>query len=163
MVDKNFELKSEKHSFTNQVASDSKYFNQDINIEELRKNQIHRNKIEASVFYNQLYNKYRKIIHPPIIVEKLKKMMFDKIVVYEVVGEDTKFSVDLLIEMLGSKGINNTIDSGRPRLFYNGHFFEVGTEFRLKDGELMTRDTNSFGYRFKDGEVVGTINWVDLD
>jgi len=166
MKDKQFELVSEDHisnqkrEFSTQIAKDSLFLNS-LTLDESHKEveTIDRN----SPFFSPLYNKYKHEIYPSLVVEKLKRMISDKIVVYEVVGEDTKFATDLLIEMLGSKGINNTIDSGRPRLFYNGHYFEVGTEFRLKDGGIMTKDKSNFGFRFKDGKVVSTLNWIDLD
>ncbi len=246
MKDKEFELNSEKRSFTNQVANDSKYLNthtySDLewncikkllntfkadgfitegetlkilkgksvvmytHISELLKleqceqelqeelpiglwkqlNDKPRNYYDSLARFSdnliKLYLKYKK----PIFIEengvykisqenrKYNKEFSRKInllenenkVVYEIVGENTSFSVNLLIELLqDGNGINNTIDYGKPLLYFWGEYFEIGTEFRLKNNTVMTRDTTNFGYEFDrtTKEIIRTINWIDLD
>ena len=137
-------------------------------------NDSNSNKIEVSIKYEKLFNKYKlpiklgdvtldnNIEYNNLIINKLNLAQDKQIGVYEVVGKDTKFSVDLLIELLqDGKSVLNTIDTGRPRLLFYDKYFEVGTEFKLKNGEIWTKDKNNFGYRFKNGKVIDTINWIE--
>lgn len=117
MKDKEFELKSERHSFTNQVANDSKYFkSSEIKLENL-------------------------------------KLIYD----------GSKESVIYIMDLVGFQtGILNCWDYNPPKLLFLDKFFEVGTEFMIENGEIWTKDKSNFGYKFKDGKIIGTINWVEL-
>ena len=100
-----------------------------------------------------------------LLIEKINKLIDSNIVVYEKIGIDTKFSVDLLIEMFQfQNNINNCGDYNSPKLLIFDKFFDVGTEFRKKDNLIMTKNKSNFGYEFDlEGNILKTINWIDLD
>lgn len=103
--------------------------------------------------FNSQISNDNKFFYPKVKEECYKKVIYD----------GSKESVKNIINLVGfTSSINNCHDFSPPKLLLNDIFFDVGTELRVHEGNIMTRDKNNFGYEFNKHELIRTLNWINL-